>query len=123
MSALAELLTSLKVYDSTGQPLSVGPAVVRFTPGLGVGKRETVSLTGSAFTALTAPTGSKLVIILLPATATSCSLKSVTGDGTGLSIAPASNGLGLPLILPLGATPTLGVYNGGSTVACDVVWV
>lgn len=82
-------------------------------------KRETVSLTGSAFTALTAPSGAKHVIIL-PGTAVSLTLKGVTGD-TGVALTPASSPTGAPISLPV-SSPSIGIYNGGSTASVEVFW-
>lgn len=84
---------------------------------------ETVSLTGSAFTALTPPTGTKGVVIIL-GTATSLTLKGATGDTTGIKIAPASNPVNIPFCTPLGASPSLGILNGESSAqSVKVVWL
>lgn len=84
-------------------------------------KRESVSCTGSAYTALSPPAGAKAVAIL-PGSAVSLTLKGVTGD-TGIPIAPASAPIGIPCLLPLGATPTLGIANASATAqVVTVVW-
>lgn len=87
---------------------------------LGV-KREKVSLTGSAFTALTPPSGATAVILRLGASV-SLTQKGVTGD-TGTTIAPTSNPKGVPFLIPLGASPSIGIANAGSTVTIEVIWI
>jgi len=87
-----------------------------------ISKLETVSLTGSAFTALSPPSGAKAVLIL-PGTSVSLSLKSVTGDG-GIAVTPASSPLSVPILLPLGATPSIGIANGSaSTQSVECIWI
>ena len=59
----------------------------------------------------------------LPSTAVSLVLKGVTGD-TGTTITPATNFPGVPLLLPLGASPSIGMLNNSSTaVTVNVVFV
>jgi len=88
----------------------------------GNGQRQTISCTGSAFTALTVPSGAQLLIIL-PGTAISLTLKGVTGD-TGITIAPASNPIRFPLIIPLGATPSIGIANGNASAQeVELIWL
>lgn len=123
MSAIAQLELSLVLKGTEGTTqLAYEPAPFRFAPT--VGKREDVSLTGSAFVALSPPVGSKMVAIVLPATAVSLTIKGVTGDGTGIAITPASNFLGLPILLPLGASPSIGILNGSATaVVATLIWL
>ncbi len=86
---------------------------------LGVGdhvKQEKLSLTGSAFTALSPPTGAKLLLLAL-GDAPSLSLKSVTGDGAGLTITPSTLVLGGDHLIWLGDSPTIGIYNADSDSA------
>lgn len=118
---IAELEFALRIWDDNGRKTALHePDVMRWTPT--VRKMELVSLTGSAFTALSPPTGATAVLIL-PSTNVSLTLKGVTGD-TGVTIAPASNALSLPLFLPLGATPSIGITNGSSsTQTLYVYWV
>lgn len=85
-------------------------------------KQETVTVSGSSFQALSVPSGAKSVIVLL-GTAVSITLKGITGD-TGVAMTPSSNPLGLPLILPLGASPSIGLRNAdASAVSIPVIWV
>jgi hypothetical protein len=85
-------------------------------------KQEVVTATGSAFTALSPPSGAKAVLIRPPAGAVSLTVKGVTGD-TGVTVAPASNPLQGDLFLTLGASPSLGIANGNATDrALTVVW-
>ena len=83
--------------------------------------RQKVTLTASVFTALTVPSGAKSVIIKV-GSATSLTIKGITGD-QGIPIAPASNPLGLPVVLPLGASPSIGILNGlGSDQSVEVIF-
>ncbi len=101
--------------DSTRARWSTGDA-----NSLGV-KREKISLTGSAFTALTVPTGAKSVEIRV-GSAISLTLKGVTGD-TGITIAPASNPISAPVFLPLGASPSVGILNGSASAqTIETIW-
>lgn len=121
MAAIAELNVSLVLTGTEGSlQLVHEPPPFRWSPL--VGKRESVSLTGGVFTALSPPANSKAVIIVLPITAAALSLKSVTGDG-GIALVPVSNFIGLPIVLPLGATPSIGLLNAGATCAIDVIWL
>lgn len=79
---------------------------------LGV-QRQQVVLAGSVFTALTVPSGAKTVEIRV-GSAVSLTLKGVTGDA-GIAITPATNPTGCPVILPLGATPSIGILNGSAS--------
>ena len=94
---------------------------VRWTLGISgsAGKRETVSLTGSAFTALSPPTGARAVALFIGSTA-SLTLKGVTGD-TG-TVLTGSSTYGIPAILPI-SSPSIGIYNGGSTAVVEVLWL
>lgn len=104
-------------------------SIARFAPSSNItnGKRETVSLTGSTFTALSPPTGA--VALLIPfdkapnTTLVSLTLKGVTGDSTGIAIIPSSNSKNIPLLLPLGSSPSIGILNGGSTANIEIVWL
>jgi hypothetical protein len=120
MASIVTIENRLKVEDSDGNSQDFGTPV-RFAMGVSSDSSDirAVSLTGSAFTALTVPTGAKAVRIWLPATAVSLTLKGVTGD-TGIAITPSSNFLGLPVTLPLGSSPSIGILNGGSTLSVRV---
>lgn len=96
------------------------PEPTRFTPASLLPKREVVSLTGSAFTALSPPSGAKAAIIDV-GTSVSLTLKGLTGD-SGTTVAPASSPIGLPLVVPLGATPSIGFANGSATAQTVTVW-
>ena len=125
MTGIATVSHGLEVFDGTGILLNKPVVRTRFGVGAGrIGKQETISLTGGAFTALTVPTGSKLLVLLLGAapTAVSLVLKGVTGD-TGIAIAPASNPTGADLQIPLGATPSIGILNNSSTVTVEAIWL
>lgn len=123
MSAIADLQLDLTVRGADGS-IQAAYSPVSFRWGPTVLKRESVSLVGSStFTALSPPTGAVLLILVPTATPTGIlTMKGVTGD-TGIPIAPASLFKGFPLVLPLGASPTLGFLNAGATLGADCYWV
>jgi hypothetical protein len=115
MAALATVRVSADVVDPTGPVISRDLLPVRFAPGAGnVGEVTTVTLAANAFTAITVPAGAKAMLIELPTAAVSLTLKGVTGD-SGISLTPATNFVGLPVLIPLGASPSVGILNGSST--------
>lgn len=122
MGSIADIETRVKITTNGGSTIPYPQTEHRFALGSADdGKRESVSLTGSStFTALTVPSGAKGVRILLPATATSLTLKGVTGD-TGVTIVGASGYTGLPIVLPV-SSPSIGILNAGSTVTAVVEW-
>jgi hypothetical protein len=121
--ALAKLRIQLSVTGDEGQGLILNDDQT-VSWAATVVKRETVSLTGSStFTALSPPSGSKAVFICPPSGTTSLTLKGVTGDGTGITIVPASTPILAPLFITLGASPSIGILNGGSTVSVVVIWL
>jgi len=122
MAAVARVKVEAIVEENGGRIANQAKRESRFVPGVGNGQRQTVSLTGSAFTALTVPSGAKAVMILL-GTAVSLTLKGVTGD-TGITIAPASAPIADAFIcLPLGATPSIGIANGSASAqSVEVIW-
>lgn len=95
----------------------------RWTPGAGAnGTRQQVTLTASAFTALSPPSGSKAVVLIL-GTATSLTLKGLTSD-TGVKLTPASAALGIDVIIPLGTSPSIGIANGlGSDQIIEAIFL
>jgi hypothetical protein len=121
MAAIATLKIELTVEGAEGQGVILNEErTVRWAPT--VIKREEVSLTGSAFTALSPPTGAKLALIIPPSGAASWTDKGVTGD-TGTTSIPSSSAILAPIVRSLGATPSIGVTNGGSTVTAVVIWL
>lgn len=83
------------------------------------GKLETVTLS-AAFTALTVPTGASWVAMRIVTGAVTITLKGVTGD-TGIVLQSGTLGT-LPLCLPLGTTPSIGLLSDGAATV-DVLWV
>lgn len=83
------------------------------------GKLESVTLS-AAFSALTVPTGAVWVAIRVVSGAVTLTLKGVTGD-TGIVLQSGTLGT-LPLCLPLGTTPSIGLLSDGTAV-CEVLWV
>lgn len=123
MAAMGLIRMGIEVLTETGRRISY--TLNRRIPiGAGTcGRQETVTLTASIFTALSPPAGAKAVAIILGA-ATSLTLKGVTGDGTGISITPASNPLAIDVLLPLGTSPSIGILNGSaSNQTIDVIWL
>lgn len=123
MAAIASLLVRLDVNDGNGNVRTDVNRTARFSVGAGVsGKHEQVSLSGNAFTSLSPPSGAKLVIIEPASAAVSVTLKGVTGD-TGVAVLPSSNPLGIPLVMPLGSSPSIGFQNSGAATSVDVWWL
>lgn len=121
MAAIATLELQLTVEGADGQGLILTEQrMVRWAPT--VIKREEVSLTGGAFTALSPPAGAKLAVIIPPSGAATWTDKGVTGD-TGTTSIPSSNAILSPIVRSLGAAPSIGVTNGGSTVTAVVIWL
>jgi len=126
MASLAKLKIELSVESGTGEGILQSFAKdYRFVPGAAAdtaGTRTTHSIAAATFSALTAPTGAKLALILLPQDAESLVLKGLTGDA-GIALTPASAVVGLPIILPV-SSPTFGILNSGdSTVTFTVTWL
>jgi len=87
-----------------------------------VPKREQVTVAASTFTALSPPTGAKAVLIDM-GSALSLTLKGVTGD-TGIAIMPSSSPTPVPVLLPLGTSPSIGITSAyGSGQAVTVWWI
>ena len=118
-TTLCEMEPRLAVLGPDGTQEFVLPPI-RWVPGSLLPKRERVSLTGSAFTALSPPSGAKAVLID-PDTSVSLTIKGITGD-TGTVITPSSAPLGIPVILPLGSAPSIGIANGSATAQVVTVW-
>lgn len=122
MAAIARVRLEVEVTGNDGVPAITYETTLRFTPGTGSGKRETVSLPAATFTSLTVPTGSQYVLILPAEGATSLYLKSVTGDG-GILIEKTSAPLNGPKLLSLGASPSIGILNSGAVTTAEVIWL
>jgi phage baseplate assembly protein gpV len=123
MATQATLRTVQSVLNDDGVDVMPDEREYRWTVAAGVLAREEVSLTGSAFTALTVPTNAKKVRLIIPAAAVSLTLKGVTGD-TGTTITPASNYIGGTVELTLGASPSLGILNGSATArTITAIWL
>lgn len=119
--AIAQL--DYKLTCMSPQGLSFNRALnQRWAPGVGVQPVvQIISLTGSAFTALTPPAGAVFCCLAL-GNAVSLTLKGVTGD-TGLALTPATNPLGLDAMFPLGASPSIGIANGNTSAQpIAVIW-
>jgi hypothetical protein len=118
MAALATVKILVEVIDSTGVVIERDLLPVRFAPGAGVsGLLETIVLAPGNNT-IAIPTGRKMLLLEIPPSAVSLTMKGANGD-TGTTIVPASNGIGLPNLISLGASPTLVINNGGSSVTCQ----
>lgn len=114
MSSLALFNWELSVKNEGGYPIHRTPPPRRFAPGAGAnGTVQSVSLTGSAYTPITVPTGAKFMAIIL-GLATSLTYKGNTAD-VGVPITPATNPTGLDFFTPLAGSPTPGILNGLST--------
>lgn len=116
---LAEVKIALTVREGDDVVVDLDFEGTRFSSS--VLKQETISINASTFQALTIPTGAKLLVIDV-GTAISLTAKGVTGD-TGVKIAPTSNPLGIPAILPLGTSPQIGILNGDTNaVSINLIW-
>ena len=123
MSQLAKINLNIEVKDETFNRVVGEVKTITFAPGTLLPKREKVTLTLSAFTALSPPSGAKAILILLPTTIINLTLKSITGDG-GTTIVPATNPSGVPLLLPLGSSPNIGILNNhSSNQVVDIIWL
>lgn len=119
MPRSAKITVNAQVHDTGGfVPQFILPKT--FGCAAALPQSEYVSCTGSAFTALSPPTGA-VAVLIEPDTNASLTLKGVTGD-TGIAITPSSNVIGIPLLIPLGSSPSIGIYNGGSTCSIRVTW-
>lgn len=122
MSAVAKLKIELTCEDGNGITTHYKSEKRWGTAALiSGGVKQSVSLTGSAFTSFSIPTGTVLVAICIPTSATSLFLKAATGDATGIPITPTSNGKGIDCVVPVGSSPTMGILNSGSTVNVDLI--
>lgn len=125
MANVATMKLELTCEGANGVTLSHDPPAKRWSPAtaLAGGQRQTVSLPATTNTAITVPTGAKLMAILLPTSAISIQLKGNNSD-TGVSLSPSSNALGADCVLSLGATPTPILYNGDSSAtSCEVIFL
>ncbi len=83
------------------------------------GQRQTLTLS-NAFSTVTVPTGAHAVVMQVTSGAVTLTLKGVTGDtGTVLQSGTLAT---VPIVLPLGTTPSLGLLSTG-TATVDVWWV
>lgn len=99
------------VNERGSEQMGTGRRTFRWTPT--VVKTETVTVTASTFTALSPPSGAKGYFIDL-GEAVGLTLKGVTGD-TGLKTTPTSAPVGIPLMGPLGATPSMGFASSNAS--------
>jgi hypothetical protein len=129
MSSFCTIKLDINVKDSEFITTMGDKSATRFSPPttLTNGKRESISLAGSAFTALSPPTNASCLIIPFDKapndSVVSLTLKSITGDN-GIPIVPATNLKKIPLVLPLGATPSIGILNGSASVqVIEILWI
>ena len=127
MASFVEVVVNIEVKDELFTQVQAVRSKGRWVPVSTNGKRENVTLTLSAFTALSPPTGSSMLVIDFSrppnSTIISLTLKGVTGD-TGITLRPATNLKPIPLILPLGATPSIGIANGHSAnQTIELLWL
>lgn len=82
---------------------------------------EPVSLPAGTFTLLEPPRKAALLHLVPPKTATSWTLKGVASE-TGISLIGAQN-WGIPIVLSLGTSPSIGILNEGPTCVAQALWV
>ena len=127
MSSFVDLQVDIEVKDELFTQVQAVRSKGRWVPVSTNGKRENVSLTLSAFTALSPPSGASMLVIDFSrppnSTIINLTLKGVTGD-TGITLRPATNLKPMSLILPLGATPSIGILNNhSSTQVIELLWL
>lgn len=129
MASRVQLTLNIEVKDEVECARQTVRSRAAWLPAaaLANGKRETVSLTLSTFTALSPPTGAKALVIEWDKepndSIINLTLKGITGD-TGIKLLPASSQPKIPLVLPLGASPSIGITNGeASTQVIELLWL
>jgi hypothetical protein len=149
MSALCEVKVAVTVIDSGGVVIDRTLLPVRFTPGAGLtGSHQSLTLVPGN-NVIQIPTGSIAMLLELPPTIPNptvppipplpnippeLTLKGSAGD-VGILITPhqppippavsppGTNPAGCPLLLPLGTSPTIVIFVGGSlNFVCDVTF-
>lgn len=122
MAVQVEISYRIRATDSTGTVIDRSlPNPVRFACGITGGPvLQEVSLTGSAFTSLSPPSGARAVLIVVDSDA-SLVLKGVSGD-TGVALTPSTGTIGLDVLMPV-SSPSIGILNSGSTVVVPVLWL
>lgn len=119
MATTADIVLRCIVNDGTRNVVNfVDEGAVADVVGVS-GKMETVTLS-AAFTALSPPTGAVWVAMRVVSGAVTLTLKGVTGD-TGIVLQSAALGT-LPLCLPLGTSPSIGILSDGAATI-DCLWV
>jgi hypothetical protein len=114
------LLRATVTDDADGEVVMAETIAASIADVVGTaGKRETVALT-AAFTALSPPTGSAAVMIRVVSGAVTITLKGVTGD-TGV-VLQSGTLTTIPLLLPLGTTPSIGLLSSGTAVV-ECIWL
>jgi hypothetical protein len=116
MTALADVLVRLDVLDDDVLVEHLESFVESITSTILERKRHTLS---NGFTAITVPTGAKGVIMVPISGAFTHTLKGITGD-TGVVLGAASTLPIIPIVLPLGTTPSLGLACTGAAVVLIV---
>lgn len=122
MSRVARVSNIVRVQDTNGPSYELTSDVVGITCGTLLPKREFVTVTASAFTAFTVPSGAQHLVIR-PGTSIKLTLKGVTGD-TGVVITPTSNPTGAETHLSLGASPSVGLTSAHSSdQTVELIWL
>ncbi len=119
MTTTAALVLSAVCNDGSRdtQKFYVAPSIADVV-GIN-GTRETITLS-AAFTALTVPTGAAAVMMQVVTGAVTLTLKGVTGD-TGIKLQSAALTT-IPICLPLGTTPSIGILSDGAATV-DILWM
>lgn len=120
-SKFTRIRVSFVLNDEGNESDLIPPKDLRIVHAAALPKREIITLTASVFNALTVPTGAKGVWID-PKTATTLTVKGVTGDTGIVSVPTTANSL--PIFLPLGTSPSIGILNNvASEQVVEVTWV
>lgn len=122
MGAIATLRIALEVTADDGSLAQSFEREVRWSPPNN-GDRRVYSISATTFQALTVPSGADMVVIIPQEGAISLTLKGLTAD-TGIAARPASAPIDGPLILTLGATPSIGILNGAASAqTVEVIFI
>lgn len=126
MASFADLLFDVVVSDEEFRETQSVHSRARWSTN-GNGKRELVTLPASTFVALAPPTGASCLVIAFDRPpnkgAVNLTIKGVTGD-TGIKLNPPSNPKNIPLCLPLGPAPSIGIANDHSTAqTLELLWL
>lgn len=120
MTTTAEISVAVVTNNGTRDVITFPVSTsVTLVAGLQDGQMTPLTL-ASGFNALTVPTGAQGVMIRLTAGALTITVKGVTGD-TGV-VLQSGTLTTVPIILPLGTSPSIGLTTSGTGGTCEVLF-